>query len=85
LIVKSTPPQAEKSGEMRLALDRLDEGEVNQVGMDLRPIVGDLLATGIDPQLETAVMILQARLAGDLEKRHLVQVEKGNSSKPAQQ
>ena len=53
--------------------------------MDLRPIVGDLLATGIDPQLETAVMILQARLAGDLEKRHLVQVEKGNSSKPAQQ
>ena len=58
---------------------------MNQVGMDLRPIVGDLLATGIDPQLETAVMILQARLAGDLEKRHLVQVEKGNSSKPAQQ
>ena len=85
LVVKITPPQAEKSGEMRLALDRLDEGEVNQVGMDLRPIVGDLLATGIDPQLETAVMILQARLAGDLEKRHLVQVEKGNSSKPAQQ
>ena len=85
VVVKITPPQAEKSGEMRLALDRLDEGEVNQVGMDLRPIVGDLLATGIDPQLETAVMILQARLAGDLEKRHLVQVEKGNSSKPAQQ
>lgn len=85
MVVKITPPQAEKSGEMRLALDRLDEGEVNQVGMDLRPIVGDLLATGIDPQLETAVMILQARLAGDLEKRHLVQVEKGDSSKPARQ
>lgn len=85
IVVKITPPQAEKSGEMRLALDRLDEGEVNQVGMDLRPIVGDLLATGIDPQLETAVMILQARLAGDLEKRHLVQVEKGDSSKPARQ
>ncbi len=85
IVVKITPPQAEKSGEMRLALDLLDEGEVNQVGMDLRPIVGDLLATGIDPQLETAVMILQARLAGDLEKRHLVQVEKGDSSKPARQ
>ncbi len=85
LVVKITPPQAEKSGEMRLALDRLDEGEVNQAGADLRPIVGDLLATGIDPQLETAVMILQARLAGDLEKRHLAQVQKGDSSKPAPQ
>lgn len=85
LVVQVTPPQLEKSTGMRLALDRLDEGEVNQVGMDLRPIVGDLITTGIDPQLETAVIILQARLAGDLEKRHLVQVEKGDSSKPSRQ
>lgn len=85
LVVKITPPQAEKSGEMRLALDRLDEAAMHQVGVDLRPIVGDLISTGIDPQLETAVMILQARLAGDLEKRHLAQVEKLDSSKPAPQ
>jgi len=85
LVVKLTPPQVEKSGEMRLTLDRLDEGEAQQMGADLRPMVDDLLSTGIDPQLETAVMILQARLAGELESRHLAKGENGNSSKPAPQ
>ena len=86
MVVKNTPPQAEKSGEMRVTLDRLDEASVGQIGVDLRPLVGDLIATGIDPQLETAVMILEARLAGDLETRHLAQVqEKRDALKPAPQ
>ncbi|MSQ90673.1 MAG: S41 family peptidase [Phycisphaerales bacterium] len=85
LVVKVTPPQAEASGETRLALDHLDEADRNRVGVDLRPDVQTLLRDGIDPQLETAVMILQARLAGDLEKRDLAQMQKLDPSKPAPQ
>ena len=85
LVVRITPPQAEKSGEARMALDRLDEAERHLVGVDIRPDVQSLLRDGIDPQLETAVMILQARLAGELEKRHIAQLQKIDSSKVAPQ
>ncbi len=86
MVVKLTPPQAEKSGELRAKLDRLDEAAIGQMGVDLRPLVTDLLTTGVDPQLEAAVILLQARLAGDLEKRHLAQVQEArDASKPAPQ
>ncbi len=85
LVVKVTPPQAEKSGQTRLAADLVDEADRDLMTVDLRPRVEDLLSTGIDPQLEMAVMILEARLSGDLEKRHLVQLQSKEPSKVAPQ
>lgn len=85
LVVKVTPPQAEKSGETRLAADLLDEADRDAMTVDIRPQVQDLLSTGIDPQLEMAVMILEARLSGELEKRHLAQLQSKEPSKAAPQ
>lgn len=85
LVVKVTPPQAEKSAETRIAADLIDEGDRDMMTVDLRPQVQDLLATGIDPQLEMAVMILEARLSGELEKRYLAQLHSKDPSKLAPQ
>lgn len=80
LLVKLTPNQAEGSGEMRLAADRIDEGEWNRHGADLRPIIGNLLAKGIDPQLETALMVLQARVAGEAERAQIAKSTQGKAT-----
>ncbi len=85
LVVKVTPPQAEKSAETRIAADMLDESVRDQMTVDIRPQVSDLLTMGIDPQLEMAVMILEARLSGELEKRFLAQLHSGDASKAAPQ
>ncbi len=85
LVVKITPPQAEKSAEMRIAADLIDEGDRNMMTVDLRPQVQDLLATGIDPQLEMAVMILEAKISGELETRYLAQLNSKEPSKVSPQ
>jgi len=88
LLVKLTPSQMEESGEMRLAADRIDEAEWNRHGADLRPVIGDLLVKGIDPQLETALMVLQARAAGEAEREQIAKSTKGKAtsgSKPQPQ
>ena len=69
--VPMTPPQMEKSAETRLALDQLDEAQGALPTVDIRPDVRDLLDKRIDPQLEMALLLLQARTAGDAERAHL--------------
>jgi C-terminal processing protease CtpA/Prc len=80
LLVRLTPSQMEESGEMRLAADRIDEADWNRHGADLRPIIGNLLVKGIDPQLETALMLLQARAAGEDEREQIAKSTKGKAA-----
>ena len=80
LLVRLTPSQMEESGEMRLAADSIDEADWNRHGADLRPIIGNLLVKGIDPQLETALMLLQARAAGEDEREQIAKSTKGKAA-----
>jgi len=80
LLVRLTPSQMEESGEMRLAADRIDESDWNRHGADLRPVIGNLLVKGIDPQLETALMLLQARAAGEDERAQIAKSTKGKAA-----
>jgi carboxyl-terminal processing protease len=64
--VKMTPQQATEALELRQKADVLpqdDQGEVDAAA-DKRPDINRLLTEGIDPQLETALLILQARALG---------------------
>ncbi len=74
LTIEMTPPQSEKSIETRMALDQLDEAQLKLTTVDIRPDVNDLLTKRIDPQLETALLLLQARVVGDQEREHLARL-----------
>ncbi len=71
LTVEMTPPQSEKSLETRLALDSLDEVQSKLTTVDVRPDVTDLLEKRVDPQLELALLLLQARVVGEQQADHL--------------
>jgi carboxyl-terminal processing protease len=68
ILVKMTPQQAVEALELRQKADALPQDEEGNVdpSPDKRPDVMTLLTEGIDPQLETAVLILQARALGAL-------------------
>jgi C-terminal peptidase prc len=60
LLVKMTPEQIEKSLTLRQNADVIEEWKTPEEQKP-RPDVQDLLTKGIDPQLELAVLILEAR------------------------
>jgi carboxyl-terminal processing protease len=60
LIVKMTPEQVEKSVELRQDADIIENWK-DEKDREPRPEVKSLLADNLDPQLETALLILQAR------------------------
>lgn len=66
IIVKMTPKQAEDSYWLRQKADLIPENEAGEPDPDAedRPDISRLLREGLDPQLETALLILQARALG---------------------
>lgn len=70
LDVRMSPEQIDKSTLLRFEADSLDEGAAT-VKPKERPEVNDLLSKGLDPQLETALLILEARVLRDVEAARL--------------
>ncbi len=66
VVVKMTPQQAAEALELRQKADALPQDDKGNVDPDpsKRPDVTKLLTDGVDPQLETALLILQARALG---------------------
>ncbi len=62
IVVETTPQQIKAAYDLRQAADILHEDDPVQA--DGRPDIADLLTKGLDPQLETALLILQARALG---------------------
>jgi carboxyl-terminal processing protease len=64
--VKMTPQQAAEALELRQKADVLPQDEKGNLDRDpeKRPDINRLLTEGIDPQLETALLILKARALG---------------------
>jgi C-terminal peptidase prc len=60
LTVKMTPDQIEKSLVLRQNADVIEEWK-DKADQKERPNVADLLTKGIDPQLELALLVLQAK------------------------
>ncbi len=68
LVVKMTPDQIEKSTMLRSNADVIEQKKPKADGeVKSRPNVEELIATGIDPQLELALLVLQARALKDLD------------------
>jgi carboxyl-terminal processing protease len=71
IVVRMTPSQIEQVLNLRQRADQvLDPASVAMLpeGQQERPDVARLLDEGLDPQLETALLILQARALRDLER-----------------
>jgi len=69
LVVKMTPDQIEKSTMLRQNADVIEQKKAKgEAEPKARPNVEDLLTTGIDPQLELALLVLQARALKDVEQ-----------------
>jgi carboxyl-terminal processing protease len=68
IIVKMTPDQITESLELRQKCDVIPQDETGKLNTDptARPDVNKLLTDGMDPQLETALLILQARALGNV-------------------
>jgi carboxyl-terminal processing protease len=66
LVVKMTPDQVEKSVELRQDADIIENWK-DEKDREPRPEVKGLLADNLDPQLEAALLILQARALKDHE------------------
>jgi carboxyl-terminal processing protease len=66
LVVKMTPGQIEKSLTLRQNADVIEEWKA-AADQRPRPDVAELLSSGIDPQLELAVLILKAKALKELE------------------
>jgi carboxyl-terminal processing protease len=66
MVVKMTPWQVTESLEFRRLADLIPEGEDGALDPDSpeRPRIEDLLVDGLDPQLDTALLILQATALG---------------------
>lgn len=67
IVIKMTPDQIRESQELRQKADVIPQDEKGRLVIDpaARPDVNMLLTDGLDPQLETALLILQARAIGD--------------------
>jgi len=70
ILVQMTPSQYEKSYELRRKSDLIPEDENGRPDPHAadRPDITELLTTGIDPQLEAALLLLQARIIGELDE-----------------
>jgi len=68
--VRLTPEQFEKSNELRMLADSIDDGPEGAEPKE-RPNVADLLSQGLDPQLEYALLLLEARVLKDLENARI--------------
>lgn len=66
LVVKMTPEQIEKSVTLRQQADIIEEWK-DEADRTPRPDPRDLLIQNLDPQLETALLILQGRALKDLD------------------
>jgi hypothetical protein len=60
LVVNMTPQQIEESVVLRQTADVIEEWK-DKADQKVRPDVQDLLSKGIDPQLELALLLLEAR------------------------
>jgi carboxyl-terminal processing protease len=68
LVVKMTPDQTEKSLTLRQNADLIEQKKTKaDAAPKARPNVEDLLTTGVDPQLELALLVLQARSLKELD------------------
>jgi hypothetical protein len=70
LIVRMSPDQVVKTNELRQKANVLAVE-----GPDERPSVDDLLEKGLDPQLETAVLLLRATAVS----RHIADVRQARA------
>ncbi len=68
LVVKMTPDQIAKSIELRSAADVLDEMRGSNDQATARPKPEELLTSGVDAQLEFAMLILEARALKEAEQ-----------------
>lgn len=66
LVVKMSPEQIEKSLELRQQADIIEEWK-DEKDRKPRPDPKELLSKNLDPQLETALLILQARALKDID------------------
>lgn len=64
IVVDMTPEQIQASMDLRQAADRIRNPDDDDDDKE-RPDVYDLIAKGLDPQLETALLILQAKSIAD--------------------
>ena len=84
LRVKMTPDQLEKMAELRSTVDTLPEA--GKEPKEPRKDPDEILATGTDPQLETALLALRARLLGTASATKVAEAAKpGEPAKPATQ
>lgn len=69
IIVSMTPSQIEKSYFLRQQAEIIPEGEDENPDPEVegRPDINGLIADGLDPQLESALLILQARVLGEID------------------
>ncbi len=71
ITVTMTPQQLEAAMKLRLAADMLADADTllqaNDGEATPRPDVNDLVLKGVDPQIQTALLILQARALKELE------------------
>lgn len=79
LMVDMTPEQTEDVNDLRLSADSILEGDANGISVDLRPDVEQLVEGGLDPQLEMALILLQARTLKDVEAQKVAQGIKAGS------
>ncbi len=75
LLVKMTPEQIEKSLELRQDADIIEEWK-DEKDRKPRPDPKDLLSKNLDPQLEMALLILQARALKDLDAEAMAQASR---------
>lgn len=71
LAVKMTPEQLDKAFELRQAADTIEEGVAPGAESKPRPDPRELLTKGLDPQLEYALLVLEARALKALEAARL--------------
>ena len=68
LVVKMTPDQIEKATALRQNADVIEQKKTKaDAEPKARPNVEDLVTTGVDPQLELALLVLQARSLKELD------------------
>lgn len=69
ILVTMTPSQIEASYFLRQKADIIpeNEAEVPEPESTERPDIDELLTKGLDPQLESALLLMQARVLGDID------------------
>ncbi len=63
--VMLSPSDVRDSVALRAAADYIDAGAMDEPTVDRRPNVSDLVAKGVDPQVEMAVLLLESRILAE--------------------